>query len=176
MRQLFLDLDGVLGDFYGHCKTHFGEQFSCDQEDPKELFRLIREHGDFYGTQPLLPDALELWRGVRHLHPIILSGIPHSVPGVSGQKRSWVNRHFGAEVSLICCFSRDKWKYGKAGDVLVDDRLKYSHFWTEMGGVFVLHRDARSSLQVLSTLFAGVPNHSPNHSPNTANDAVVRPL
>ena len=150
--QLFLDLDGVLGDFYGHCREKLGSEFAVDQKDPKKLFRRIREYGNFYGTQPLLPDAMELWNGVKHLYPIILSGVPDSVPGVALQKREWVDKYFGKEVELICCWSRDKYTYGRPGDVLVDDRLKYSHHWLEMGGIFVKHESSSDTLAVLRGL------------------------
>lgn len=150
--HLFLDLDGVLGDFYRHCRECFGELFGVDQEDPTELFKLIREHGDFYATQPLMPDALELWHGVKHLYPTILSGVPHSVPNVHSQKRRWVDRYLGHDVPLICCHSRLKGVYGQPNDILVDDRLKYSQYWLEMGGIFLLHTSASATLQKLAVL------------------------
>ena len=147
--QLFLDMDGVLSNFYGHCRTELGPEFAVDQKDPHELFKRIREYGNFYGTQPLMSDAMELWNAVKHLHPIILSGIPYSVPNVAIQKREWVDRYFGKEVSLICCLSRDKCRHGRPGDILVDDRLKYSRYWIEMGGEFVLHWSNSETLAVL---------------------------
>jgi hypothetical protein len=148
-RQLFIDLDGVLGDFYGHCRTQFGDEFAVDQKDPTELFRRMCELGNFYRNQPLLPDALELWNAVKHLNPIILSGIPASVPDVAFQKRAWVDEYLGADVGLICCYSKDKCGYGKRGDILVDDRLKYSKYWLDIGGIFILHTSAQHTLECL---------------------------
>jgi hypothetical protein len=170
--QLFLDLDGVLGDFYGHCRTQLGEEFAVDQEDPTELFRRIRKHGNFYRTQPLLPDALVLWDSVKHLKPIILSGIPYSVPNVAFQKRGWVDEYLGRDVPLVCCRSQDKYHYGLPGDILVDDRIKYSHFWLSMGGVFVWHKSAIETLMDLSQWLPG----SITGAQGTVFDGPVRPL
>jgi hypothetical protein len=43
------------------------------------------------------------------------------------------------------------------GDVLVDDRVKHRHLWIEAGGVFIVHRNARSSIEKLRALAGGDP-------------------
>jgi hypothetical protein len=40
----------------------------------------------------------------------------------------------------------DKWDYAQAGDILVDDTLRYRHSPEEAGGTFVHHRDADKTL------------------------------
>lgn len=151
--QLFLDLDGVLADFDGYYEDQFGVRPNQDTYEPPEFWDCIRSHGSFYRDQPLMKDAMVLWNAVSHLNPIILSGIPYSIPRVSVQKRLWVTEHFGTGVRLICCPSREKRSYGRPGDVLVDDRLKYAGYWIEMGGVFVHHKNAKATL----TALAGLP-------------------
>jgi len=150
--QLCIDLDGVLGDFYGFYEQQFGV-LPDPEHEPPELWDNIRAHGSFYRNQPLMSDAMELWNGCKRWDPIILSGIPHSIPNVAEQKRAWVDEHFG-NVKLICCRSRDKFIYGKSGDILVDDRLKYSKYWLGMGGRFVHHQSAKRSLALLAGLFS----------------------
>lgn len=150
MKQLFLDLDGVLADFDGYYETQFGVRPNQDTYDPPEFWDCILNHGSFFRDQPPMADAFELWQGVLHLNPIILSGIPYSIPDVATQKRAWVNEHLGSHVKLICCPSRSKCKYGLSGDVLVDDRLKYAGYWTDMGGVFIHHRAAKPTLAALA--------------------------
>lgn len=153
--QLFIDLDGVLGDFYGYYETCFGAKPEQTESSP-EFWDNIRSHGNFYREQPLLPDALELWEGAKLLHsnPIILSGIPRSIPRVADQKLRWVRQHIGPRVQLITCYSRDKWKFGQPGDILVDDRLKYISHWLGMNGIFVHHKSAKQSLAELQVLYS----------------------
>jgi hypothetical protein len=153
-RQVFLDLDGVLADFDSFYAQHFGVQINRNMpEDPPGLWENIRSHGTFYRDLPILPDALDLWHGVKHLNPTILTGVPyHQVPTAAVQKRTWVRWHFGVEVPIICCRSRDKWTYGQPGDVLVDDWVRYRHLWEEMGGVFVLHTSTAATLERLKVL------------------------
>ena len=156
--QLFIDLDGVLADFDGHYEKCFGVRPNQDSYEPPSFWDDIRRHGSFYRTEPLMKDAMDLWWGAQKLHPkpIILTGIPYSIPDVKQQKQEWCWEHLGYDVQVICCRSRDKWKHGKPGDILVDDRLKYSKSWIDMGGVFIHHTSAKSSLAALTSLFAGV--------------------
>ena len=162
MRQLFIDLDGVLADFDGHFEKCFGVRPNQDTYEPPGMWDKIRAHGNFYRELPLMPDAYDLWGGVGailfhsgpdYLQPIILTGIPHSIPDVAQQKREWVADKFGKYQKVITCFSRDKHKHGRPGDVLVDDRLKYSHYWLQMGGIFVHHKSAHQTLQELAALW-----------------------
>lgn len=150
MPRLFIDMDGVLADFDAHYLEHFGDIPARDPAtgDPPGMWENIRRHGSFYRDLPPMPDAHELWEGVRHLNPTVLTGVPyHQVPGAEVQKREWLAAHLWADVPVICCKSRDKRLYGRPGDVLVDDWVRYRHLWVEMGGVFVLHASAAESVR-----------------------------
>lgn len=155
--QLFIDLDGVLSDFDGHYEKLFGVRPNQDTYEPSNLWDNIRANKTFYRDQPMITDAEELWEGALEIHPnpIVLTGVPYSIPNVEAQKEAWVSEHLGPNVKVICCRSTDKCLHGKLADVLVDDRLKYSKFWKEMGGVFVLHTSAKASLQRLRWLYKG---------------------
>lgn len=154
MRQLFLDLDGVLADFDSFYESEFGYRPNRNNPDPPDLWANINGHKNFYGSLPLMPDAMELWNGVKQYHPspIILTGVPRNKKA-EPQKREWVRKHFGADVKVITCYSRLKCTYAQPGDVLVDDWEKYRHLWENVGGVFILHRNASQSLSELGVLF-----------------------
>jgi hypothetical protein len=152
MSQLFLDCDGVLADFdrgaediLGMHPRKFEERFGL----PSFWAKLAR-HPDFYGSLPLLPDAMKLFDNVRHLGPIILTGCPRG-KWAEAQKVRWAARHF-PKTKIITCMARDKRHHAKAGDVLVDDTLRHRHLWEEMGGTFVHHRNADRSLTQLRSL------------------------
>ena len=152
--QLFLDLDGVLADFDAHYDAHFAPLPRRDtwhgHGDPPRMWKNIRSLKTFYRDMPMMPDAMTLWRAVAHLDPIILTGVPYQqVPEAEQHKREWMRLHFGADVKVVCCKSRDKRLYGKPGDVLVDDWLKYREHWEAMGGTFVLHETALKTIDAL---------------------------
>lgn len=156
MRRLFIDLDGVLADFDGQYERCFGIHLDRNAEDPPGFWDHIRAHGSFYRDLPLLPDALDLWRGAKRLHPspVILSGVSKNVPESREQKAAWIKEHLGPDVPQLFCASRDKRMHGRPGDVLIDDWHKYRGLWQEMGGVFVLHTSAADSLARTAPLFA----------------------
>lgn len=154
--QLFLDLDGVLADFDGHFEQIFGVRPNQDTYEPPGMWDKIRRYGRFYRDMPMMGDGLILWEAVKHLNPIILTGVPYSILDADMDKKEWCAQHLDPFVEVICCPSRDKCEYGKPGDILVDDRLKYSHFWIKMGGIFLHHKSTRETLPELSRLL-GVP-------------------
>jgi len=155
--NIFIDLDGVLGDFFGHCFTQFGRIFDVDDyEERQMLFNHINQHEGFYATQPVHPNAYDIWDAAYQVipsRPIVLTGCnPKGVVDVEGQKRLWVEKHFGIEVKTIVCPSRDKWKHGKRGDILVDDRTIGQAAWIGMGGLFIHHVNFVQTCMALSAL------------------------
>jgi hypothetical protein len=153
MPRLFLDCDGVLADFDGYATELLGmapRAFEA-RHGRREFWRRIAGHEDFFFRLPLLPDARELWDATAHLHPVILTGLPQG-DWAAPQKLRWAARHFpGAR--MITTMARAKREHMEApGDVLVDDLLKYRGLWEEAGGVFVHHRDARTTLAELAAL------------------------
>lgn len=150
-------MDGVLADFDRYYFEQFGIQIDrvTTPVDPPGFWDNIKGHGAFYRSLPPTPDCFELWEGVKklHPHPIILSGIPWSMPEAIEHKHAWARQWLG-KVHLITCESKDKRVFARAGDVLVDDWLMYSSRWTEMGGVFIHHTSAAESLSRLTQLFS----------------------
>jgi 5' nucleotidase, deoxy (Pyrimidine), cytosolic type C protein (NT5C) len=155
MVQIFLDCDGVLADFDSLSIEIFG-QHPRDAEarlSSPEFWRILRNHGSFYRDLPPLPDARELYDGVAHLDPIILTGCPEG-GWAEAQKVAWAAKHF-PNVRIITCRSSEKRRHMARGDILVDDYPVYRHLWEEAGGIFVLHTSAADSLKQLASL--GIP-------------------
>lgn len=153
MRQLFIDLDGVLADFDGFYESQFGIRPNKAIKDPPDFWKNVERHGTFFADMAPMPDALDLWWGAKQLHPepVILTGLPR-MKDAEAQKRDWVKRHVDMDAKVICCQSKDKRDHGKPGDVLVDDWDKYRHLWEGMGGIFVLHTSAAASLALVKEI------------------------
>ena len=153
MPRLFLDCDGVLADFDTYATQLLGvapREFEA-RRGIQEFWRRIARDEDFYFKLPLMPDARELWDAVAHLHPIILTGLPRGT-WAEPQKRRWAAKHF-PEARMITTMARAKRDHMEnPGDILVDDLEKYRSFWEEAGGVFVHHRNAKSTLAALRAL------------------------
>lgn len=151
----FIDLDGVLADFYGYYKQVFGIEVTHETMDKN----LIRNHpGGFFAQLPMMPDARELWDGVLKLHPnpiVLTAAGPDSfTDGTAQQKIDWVHRHMGKGFEVIVTRAARKWEWmTRKGDILVDDWPKYRTKWENAGGVFILHTSAKSSLEQLGKLY-----------------------
>ena len=152
-RQLFLDCDGVLADFDAGAFKLFGipAQDFQDRNGAGRFWARLAKHPDFYGTLPLMPGAMTLFEAVRHLEPVILTGLPMG-KWAAPQKVRWAAQHFPG-TRIITTLARNKRDHAKPGDVLVDDQLKHRHLWEEIGGVFVHHQSVDSTLQQLRAYF-----------------------
>lgn len=165
MVQLFLDCDGVLADFDSTAERLLGLPSRQAEKalGSDEFWRRIRTTSNFFRNLPLLPDAMELYRSVSHLHPIILTGCPQG-GWAEKQKEDWAAHYFPG-VPLIACLSKDKCLYLKnRGDVLVDDYLRYKLQWERAGGIFVHHHSARESIGRLAELGLPVRDITTDHT------------
>jgi hypothetical protein len=99
----------------------------------------------------LLPDAMRLFEAVRHLDPIILTGLPGG-NWAADQKVRWAARYFPG-TRIVTTMARDKRDHARPGDVLVDDQVRHAHLWEEAGGIFIHHHDTDETLKRLKDYF-----------------------
>lgn len=152
-RQLYLDCDGVLADFDKGATALLGlppDNYE-QKHGPGRFWQKLASAPDFYFGLPLLPDAMELFEGVKHLHPIILTGLPQG-NWAADQKVRWAAQYFPG-TRIITTLARNKRDHASEGDVLVDDQDRHRHRWEEIGGIFIRHRNARKSLAELAAYF-----------------------
>lgn len=152
-RQLYLDCDGVLADFDKGAAAALGMHPKAFEKrhGPGRFWAKLTKAHDFYFGLPLLDGATELFEAVKHLDPIILTGLPRG-NWAADQKVRWAAKHFPA-TRIITTMARDKRKHAKAGDVLVDDQIRHAHLWEEMGGVFIHHKSVEETLERLGEYF-----------------------
>lgn len=152
-RQLYLDCDGVLADFDKGATAVLGMHPRAFEKRRGigRFWAALASAPDFYFSLPLMPDAMRLYEAVRHLDPIILTGLPRG-NWAADQKVRWAAQHFPG-VRIITTMARDKRDHAKQGDVLVDDQLKHRHLWEEVGGIFVHHESAEATIDALKAYF-----------------------
>jgi predicted kinase/5'(3')-deoxyribonucleotidase len=135
--QLFLDLDGVLADFDGFIERELGIVNNRENEAPDFWDRVRSYAGRLYRDMEPLPHATELYQRLKPYRPVILTGVPFSLPTAAQDKREWVKAHIDPDVQVVTCKSRNKSKYMLPGDVLLDDWEKHKAAWTDKGGVWI---------------------------------------
>ncbi len=150
--QLFLDCDGVLADFDGRATKVLGMPPSIYEEKygTKSFWDKIYADKNFFGLLTPMEDAYELFDAVVHLTPVILTGKPRGEWAVE-QKLAFRDKYFPG-VEMVVCPARNKIKFAKPGDVIVDDREKYRQTWIDGGGVCVSHTSAKDSIRQLKEL------------------------
>jgi hypothetical protein len=153
VRQLYLDCDGVLADFDKGATAVLGldPRTYAERHGLGRFWQRLATAPDFYFGLPLKDDAMVLFDAVRHLDPVILTGLPHG-NWAADQKVRWAAKHFPG-TRIITTMARDKRDHAREGDVLVDDQLRHSALWIEAGGVFVHHRSAAQSIEELRNYF-----------------------
>ena len=153
MRQLYLDCDGVLADFDSGATAILGLRPNTYEarHGIGRFWQRLAAAPDFYFGLPLMDDAMTLFEAVRHLHPIILTGLPRG-NWAADQKVRWAALYFPG-TRIITTLARDKRDHCREGDVLVDDQHKHRHLWEGAGGIFIRHRNAAETLVQLAAYF-----------------------
>jgi 5'-nucleotidase len=153
MRQIYLDLDGVMADF----DRHFFDLFGMKSEglDDATLWRKINGYGKFFSELPLCVGAMDFFESIRPRNPIILTACPKTNYQVAAmQKREWVQTTLGTDVHVIPMLGgKNKALFmHKKGDILIDDFEKNCVSWREHGGEAILHRDFERTMKQLEQI------------------------
>lgn len=150
--MIFVDSDGVLADFDQHYWNLFGVRPTRWPDKDNVDWKLVASVPNFFLTIPRMSDFDELVGSLRSREWTTLTGCPRSIDASDNQKRDWFKREIGPKHPVICCPAREKCLHGKPGDVLIDDYLKYRDLWIDMGGVFIHHTSAASTIRGLRAL------------------------
>ena len=153
MRQLYLDCDGVLADFDKGATAVLGlpPRLYEKRHGLGRFWQKLAQAPEFYFGLPLMDDAMDLFEAVRHLDPVILTGLPRG-NWAADQKVRWAAQYFPG-TRIITTMARDKRDHAREGDVLVDDQTRHRALWEDVGGVFVHHSNAADTLDQLSERF-----------------------
>ena len=147
--QLYVDLDGVLADFDTGYEREFGVRPS--KTDDNVDWDAVRRCANFYANLPPMPDFPALWTRISRYDPIVLTGVPKSLPDASWNKRAWVKQYL-PNTLMIATRSSEKATYARPGDVLIDDWERYRPLWEKAGGVWITHVSAVETDRLLTEM------------------------
>lgn len=149
--MIFCDMDGVLVDFDGAFeKKHGVLPYKIPRE---ELWEIVINTHNYWVNLPKMRDADKLIGYLKNFDFRILTGLPvYGYSKAQKEKTQWLKEQYGIVNGVICCLSKDKQKFGRPGDILIDDRENNILKWIEMGGVGILHTSADKTIQQLKKM------------------------
>lgn len=153
MKQIYLDMDGVLADFDKKRQEVFGG-FPPFDETNKEMWALIHAKYPnwFFELEPM-HDFKLLWEYCKPFKPVILTALSRSnVYRIAQQKIKWIHTWCGSDVPVIVCMRSHKKDYASTESVLVDDHADNIKQFSLHGGIGILHKSAALSIAELSAI------------------------
>lgn len=167
MPHLFLDMDGVQADFFGHWAAEHGVKHYKAIPHPEEAINELahssaeRVYNFFRDLNPL-PGGQKIinWLRQNNIPFTVLSAPlrgPYSNASIEA-KKDWLDE-FNPGTSNDAIFTAAKFKHAKDGgraNVLVDDYGKYLSAWNDAGGIAVKHEDenADHTIKELEKIYA----------------------
>lgn len=162
---IYCDLDGVFADWEWGVQNLLGlrhitiENYHVDKNIYSEIYyNSIKQYQQnpykgFWQDLPLTSDALELWSFVSRYPNIFLSAVGLESFNAARQKINWVYSNFGLNSNIITVErTKEKYKYAAPNRILIDDQERALAGWIENGGIGVLHKNAKSTIETLKLL------------------------
>jgi len=144
--KVFVDMDGVLADFFGEWQKLIGKDWR-KVKDIEPALQKIRDKDDFWLNLPLLPQAknlLNVIKQVKGSYTILSSPLPND-PNSEPHKREWIKKNLDFFPPENVIITHDKAKFAKNKDgtpnILIDDFGKNIASWEAAGGEGFKHKD-----------------------------------
>jgi 5'(3')-deoxyribonucleotidase len=145
--RVYLDMDGVLADFFGEWSRLAGVDHYKDINNAEESLQLVRDHPTFWVDLPMLPHAKALVKtviekyGEYRICSKPLEGDDRSKPG----KMAWIKKHLSDMPPVEVVLTADKAKYAMhegVPSILVDDFGVNINAWKTSGGIGIKYDDS----------------------------------
>jgi len=147
--EIYVDMDGVLADFFGDWAKLMGKNDWRDigKENIPDALEKIKQTENFWLELPLTSNAKQLLglikevKGEYHILSSPLPGDPNSEP----HKREWIEKHLNFFPPTKVIITYDKAKYATQEDgtpnILIDDYGVNIQKWEAAGGFGFKHKD-----------------------------------
>ena len=145
--RVYLDMDGVLADFFGEWSRISDVDHYKDINDVEAKLQLVRDHPTFWIDLPMLPHAKALVKtviekyGEYRICSKPLEGDVRSKPG----KMDWIKKHLSDMMPVEIVLTADKAKYAMhegVPSILVDDFGVNINAWKASGGIGIKYDDS----------------------------------
>ena len=144
--KVYVDMDGVLADFFGEWKKLIGKDWR-KVKDIEPALQKIRDTDDFWLDLPLLPQAknlLSIIKKVKGSYTILSSPLPND-PNSEPHKREWIKNNLDFFPPENVIITSDKAKFATNADgtpnILIDDFGQNIAKWEAAGGEGFKHKD-----------------------------------
>ena len=155
--KIYLDMDGVLADFFKGFANHFGkDHWKQIQNKEKSIQEL--QGTDFFNTLDMFPTTTELVNFVQTLvgddWGICSSPLRGDRDNSAYWKRVWLQRHGYMPEIENCIFTAKKHSYAinrltGHPNILVDDKPDNIKRWKERGGIGILYQANEDNVDAL---------------------------
>jgi len=171
--QVFVDMDGVLADFFGSWKKLVGKDWrEIDAKDIPAALQKIRDTKNFWLKIPPTPNAgklLGLIKNLKGSYNILSAPLPDD-PNSEPHKRAWIEKYLKVFPPSRVIITHDKEKYATQSDgtpnILIDDFGQNLDKWNAAGGIGVKHKDHK-----FERTFKELMNHLKKDEKQTENFA-----
>ena len=148
--QIYVDMDGVLADFFGEWAKLMQVDHFTDidkQHDINDALQKIRDTDDFWLRLPILPEAknlLNLIKQVKGEYSICTSPLADD-PNSEKHKRTWVEKNLAFFPPKEVFVTHNKPQFATAKDgtpnILIDDYGVNINAWEAAGGIGFKYKD-----------------------------------
>ena len=146
--EIYVDMDGVLADFFGEWKKLVGKDWrEIDKDEIEPALKKIRDEEDFWLNIPLTSNAKKLLgiiKEVKGNYKILSSPLAND-PKSEPHKREWIEKNLDFFPPTEVIITKDKAKYATNPDgtpnILIDDYGVNIAAWESAGGIGFKHKD-----------------------------------
>ena len=147
--EIYVDMDGVLADFFGDWAKLMNKKSWREIEDIPGGLDKIRQSKDFWLNLPLTSNAVALLKLIKRIkgsYSILSSPLPGD-PNSEPHKREWIKKNLSFFPPKNIIITHDKAKYAKqpngTANILIDDYGVNIKAWNAAGGIGVKHSDSK---------------------------------
>jgi hypothetical protein len=151
---VYLDLDGVMANF----DKAWYEDYGLTEEDWEYRQEEVAKMAPFFFLElEEMPGAVKLWKYLVKSEATVkvLTARPKRIwtdGEADEQKKIWFAKRFSPLTEVIVCYGEEKQKYAAPMAILIDDRVRNVAQFSFAGGIGILHRDAKHTIQYLKEI------------------------
>jgi len=145
-KEIYIDLDGVLADFFSEWKNITGKNW-WELDNNQLAIQKIRDEKNFWINLPLLRNSIKLLGILKeneHPYHILSSPLQNDQKCIS-QKKQWVKNmlNFYPPQQVIISSKKEKYATDNLGipNILIDDFGININKWEKKGGIGIKHKD-----------------------------------